>query len=240
MLQIYALMFFFFSMGAIGFWRINRKKSRLESRRNWLKYFTYFVIINLVYLSMAFRPLLFHYLTLFILLAGLLEIIHLFTDSGWQKPIVFSLAFLIYAAFAAFFYYFGLLDSKILVFTFLITAVFDAFCQISGQLLGKQKIFPKVSPNKTAEGFFGGAMVAIFTSLLLQNLLDHPWPQLILLTTGIIIFAFLGDLLTSWYKRQYRVKDFSNIIPGHGGFLDRFDSLIAAGAFISLISFLNF
>jgi phosphatidate cytidylyltransferase len=55
---------------------------------------------------------------------------------------------------------------------------------------------------------------------------------------GILVFSFLGDMLTSYYKRKYQTKDFSKIIPGHGGFLDRFDSLIAGGAWISLMTLL--
>ncbi|MFO7978336.1 MAG: phosphatidate cytidylyltransferase [Bacteroidales bacterium] len=64
--------------------------------------------------------------------------------------------------------------------------------------------------------------------------------EIAVITTGIVIFAFSGDIFFSWYKRQYKVKDFSNVLPGHGGFLDRFDSLIAAGAFISLYSLFPF
>jgi phosphatidate cytidylyltransferase len=61
------------------------------------------------------------------------------------------------------------------------------------------------------------------------------WTRYIL-SSGILIFAFTGDMLSSWFKRSYGVKDFSEWIPGHGGFLDRFDSLIMAGAFMALMS----
>ncbi|MFW6226605.1 MAG: phosphatidate cytidylyltransferase, partial [Bacteroidota bacterium] len=121
------------------------------------------------------------------------------------------------------------------LFTFLITAVFDSFSQITGQLAGKKRILPEISPGKTWEGTAGGAAVAMASGLLLTSLIGIQNWQTMLVTVGIILFAFVGDAITSLYKRTYHVKDFTNILPGHGGFLDRFDSFIPAGAFIALL-----
>ena len=101
--------------------------------------------------------------------------------------------------------------------------------------MGKRKILPSISPSKTAEGLLGGMMMALLSSFLLRGLLENSINKTIILAAGIILFAFAGDTATSWYKRKYGVKDFGKIIPGHGGVLDRFDSLIAGGAFVALL-----
>jgi len=95
-------------------------------------------------------------------------------------------------------------------------------------------LFVKVSPNKTVEGLAGGTLTALVVAVLLRGFLGKPLPETIIIAAGVILFAFIGDFLSSFYKRQYNVKDFGNLIPGHGGFLDRFDSLIAGGSFIAL------
>ncbi|RLD54525.1 MAG: hypothetical protein DRJ05_14495 [Bacteroidetes bacterium] len=114
--------------------------------------------------------------------------------------------------------------------------VFDAFSQISGQLLGKRKLFPKISPNKTVEGLFGGFMASIFTSFMIRDLLGINEIQSVAIGFGVSLFAFAGDFLASYCKRKFGIKDFSNLIPGHGGFLDRFDSLILGGLFMYLLT----
>jgi phosphatidate cytidylyltransferase len=236
--NIYLIILSFFALGGVGFWRINRRRNPEQASKNWLKYFTYFIIIHVVFMSMVVNPLLFHFLALLIMVAGLLEITGLFFRSGNRKPGVFAVSLLIYLVFATGFFQFSLLPTGVLLFTFLITALFDAFCQISGQLFGRRKLFPAISPAKTVEGLIGGAVLAMLTSLLLKGLLRDKWQQALLFSAGIIVFAFIGDLLTSWYKRQYKVKDFGKILPGHGGVLDRFDSLLGGGAFIGLLSVL--
>ncbi len=140
------------------------------------------------------------------------------------------LSLLIFIFLAAGFFIFSGLPWEVMLFVFLILSIFDSFSQISGQLFGKKKIFPTISPNKTLGGLLGGAIIAIASSLLLGNLYEGVSLKTLSMAIGVVFFAFLGDLAASYYKRKYRVKDFSNLIPGHGGFLDRFDSLIAGGA----------
>ena len=125
------------------------------------------------------------------------------------------------------------MKKELILYVFLILSIFDSFSQISGQLWGKTKLFPKISPNKTAEGLVGGAIMAIASTFLLKTLTGLNMPAALFLATGVVVFAFLGDAMASVYKRKYNAKDFSKLIPGHGGFLDRFDSLIAAGAWTS-------
>jgi len=130
------------------------------------------------------------------------------------------------------------MEQGLILFSFLILSVFDGYSQITGQLFGKRKLFPKVSPNKTVEGLIGGAVIAVLSALVFRNVIEEEPLKAIMLAAVIAVFAFAGDAAKSVYKRKYGVKNFSNLIPGNGGFLDRFDSLIATGAGIALFSLL--
>ncbi len=102
-----------------------------------------------------------------------------------------------------------------------------------GRAIGKHQLAPVISPYKTWEGAIGGAFGAIIISLVLVTLLHLPldYGQAILLGLGISIFGQLGDLVKSLLKRNMGVKDSSNLLPGHGGFLDRLDSVV----FVSVV-----
>lgn len=104
----------------------------------------------------------------------------------------------------------------------------------SGMLLGKNKLFLRVSPKKTWEGSVGGALLAITTGLVLSvfyNYLDAV--EWFIMAFIIIIIGSCGDLVESLLKRSLAIKDSGDIIPGHGGFLDRFDSLLLSSPFIA-------
>lgn len=118
-----------------------------------------------------------------------------------------------------------------MIFYYLISiAVFtDIFAYFSGMLIGKHKIAPELSPKKTWEGaFFGtflGTVSALFVYINLVGTSDKIL-VLILVTTFLSIVGQIGDFFFSAIKREYKIKDFSNLIPGHGGVLDRLDSLL--------------
>ncbi len=234
-LNIYIIILSYFVLGGIGFYFINRTKDKKSARNNWVKYFTYFFIIHTLFLAIVFNPYVFHFLSMVILIVGLGEIIKLFRQSGYARKGFFFLSMLLFLLFCAGFLQFGRLEKGLILFTFLVLSIFDAFSQISGQLIGRKKIFPAISPEKTLEGLIGGTIIAIASSLLLKGLIGTHIHNAFLLATGIVLFAFIGDVATSFYKRQYNVKDFSSLLPGHGGFLDRFDSLISAGAFVAIV-----
>lgn len=107
-----------------------------------------------------------------------------------------------------------------------------AFC--AGKLFGKHHIFPKLSPKKTAEGCIGGIIFGTLICFLLSWILKRD----VCFFTAIGFFASIlseaGDLTASAFKRTYGAKDYGNLIPGHGGILDRFDSTLFTGAFIYL------
>jgi len=105
----------------------------------------------------------------------------------------------------------------------------DTGAYLFGMLLGKHKMFVLVSPKKTWEGFVGGAILSVLSSYLLYHFIpDFSFVQWLVFSELIVIFGTLGDLCESLFKRTLQIKDSGNIIPGHGGILDRFDSMLIA------------
>lgn len=236
LLSIYLLILAYFVAGAVAFLFINRRRSLDEARRNWLKYGTYFLIIHVLFASIVFDSRVFHYLSLGIILAGYVELVLVFRKSGHGKPGVFVPALILYTLLSVGFYRFGLLSREEILFCFLVVCAFDAFSQLTGQLLGRRKIAPTISPAKTLEGLIGGVCFGLATAVLLRTLPGRSATGALGVGLGIVALSLAGDLLASYYKRQYGVKDYSRALPGQGGFLDRFDSLIAAGAFVALLA----
>ena len=227
---IYYIILIYFILGGISFYLINRKKEKDVAKKSYTKFITYFFIINILFFGITVQPVIFQYIALIIVIAGIYEIINLFFKSGYSHKSFFILSILLYFILSAGFFSFSHLNMELILFSFLVLSIFDSFSQITGQFFGKHKIIPKISPNKTVEGTLGGFIIAMGSGILMRDLyLGLSW-ETIIMTTGIIIVAFCGDLIASLYKRKYNVKDYSKIIPGHGGFLDRFDSLIAGGA----------
>ena len=102
----------------------------------------------------------------------------------------------------------------------------DTFAYICGNLFGRNKLFERISPKKTLEGSFGGIVFSIFVGYLIGTWIEPDYTFFWLISSVIIsLFAILGDLFESMIKRKANVKDTGNIIPGHGGVLDRFDAV---------------
>ncbi len=114
-----------------------------------------------------------------------------------------------------------------------VTWATDTGAYAFGRMFGRHKLIPSVSPAKTIEGALGGLVAAVLFTWLYVTLILEPLAQLSVLTVGILIFGIAvavvgqtGDLVESLLKRDAGVKDSSQLLPGHGGFLDRFDSLL--------------
>ena len=120
----------------------------------------------------------------------------------------------------------------ILGFFFLLWAN-DTGAYLVGMSIGKHRLFPRISPKKSWEGFFGGILVSMgigaLLSLFFTDFTLHIWVVMALL---ISISGVFGDLIESMYKRSLNVKDSGNIMPGHGGFLDRFDAVFFASPIV--------
>lgn len=238
---IYYIILIYFLLGGIGFYFINRNKEPEIVRKSYTKLGVYFLLINILFFSIAINTLAFRYVSILVLGVGLIELLRLFLKSGNSNICFFMMSVNIFGILSAGFLLFGTLQKELILFSFIVLSIFDSFSQIAGQLFGHRKLFPKTSPNKTWGGLIGGGLMAIGSSFLLKSLYPAPMAKSLLLAFGVVLFAFAGDFAASFYKRKFNVKDYSNLIPGHGGFLDRFDSLIAAGAWVALsVYVLNF
>ncbi|MDA6072109.1 phosphatidate cytidylyltransferase [Flavobacterium sp. AC] len=139
---------------------------------------------------------------------------------------------------------FGIKDynPKIVIGLFVLIWTNDTFAYLVGKSIGKHKLFERISPKKTIEGFLGGVVFAAFAGFLISKLYIQPTPDFssksILIWTIIAlivsIFGTIGDLIESKFKRVAGVKDSGAIMPGHGGVLDRLDSVIFVAPIIFL------
>ena len=130
----------------------------------------------------------------------------------------------------------------VIILVFMVSWVTDVGAYFVGMLLGKHKLIPEISPKKTVEGAIGGIVVATSAYLLYGFVLDTLIPDMSVnyLFLGVFgfllsIFSQLGDLVASLIKREYGVKDYGRIFPGHGGILDRFDSTISVSVVLMIL-----
>lgn len=121
----------------------------------------------------------------------------------------------------------------LIVLVFCLLWANDVFAYLTGKLLGKHKLFPRISPGKTIEGSLGGLLFTIIAMAVFAHYADWlPIGIGIGMAAIAVVFGTLGDLCESMLKRQAGVKDSGKLIPGHGGILDRFDSVMFSVPFI--------
>ncbi len=124
---------------------------------------------------------------------------------------------------------------------FLAAWICDTFAYITGFFFGKHKLAPTISPKKTVEGSIGGVVFAVISFVIYGLILDavtelrvnYVW--LIILGVILSVVSQIGDLLASVIKREHGVKDFGNLLPGHGGIMDRFDSVLAVATIMLIV-----
>ncbi len=120
-------------------------------------------------------------------------------------------------------------DLTLIIYLFLITIMTDTFAYFTGYFIGRNKLLVDISPNKTWEGLIGGTVMGVFTSSIFYITVINPNANittLLMMTTFLSLIGQYGDLVFSGIKRYYGKKDFGNLMPGHGGILDRLDSII--------------
>ena len=130
-------------------------------------------------------------------------------------------------------------DHRLLLAFFLLLWSNDTFAYLFGVQFGKHRLFERISPKKSWEGFFGGLMMTIIMSLILSKFFGFYNSMFAVSIAFIIsVFGTLGDLVESMFKRSINVKDSGNLLPGHGGILDRFDGVILASPMVFFIVYM--
>ncbi len=126
----------------------------------------------------------------------------------------------------------------ILVGYFAFTWIYDTAAYLYGKQFGKHKFFERISPKKTWEGTIAGAIVTLLTAFGLHLLVPElPLTDWLVLAGLVIFFGTHGDLVESLFKRSLNIKDSGTILPGHGGILDRFDTMLISAPFVFLYFF---
>ncbi|MFH1643885.1 MAG: phosphatidate cytidylyltransferase [bacterium] len=198
-------------------------------------------------------------LFLFILLFLLIEILvfewpKLVTFNNLTRPfgrtiillmIFFTIIYPILPIFSLFYLHwmFYAQDFLLPLYPFLVAWSGDTGAFIVGKLIGKHKIVPSISPKKSWEGLLGGFIATfVFNFFYLPGIKISPFPKivhkfwlLVLFSAVITVVGFFGDIFVSFLKRKKNLKDTGNLLPGHGGFLDRFDSVLFIAVFVLVL-----
>jgi phosphatidate cytidylyltransferase len=215
-----------FAAGAALMALANRRTAAAVARARWLKFAVFFLIVHGVLgAAAAGRPWILGLLGV-ILAAGSLELWRAWRRIAVPRPARVWLVFLAAAILAL--WNAWRLPPAAFAFVFIVTATCDGFSQVVGQWLGRRPLAPRVSPGKTIGGFLGGLAAAIGVALLVRGLLPIAPAAAAALAVLLAVTGLGGDLAASWVKRRAALKDYSAALPGQGGFLDRFDSLLGA------------
>jgi CDP-diglyceride synthetase len=220
-----------FLLGAVFMALASRGIAAEAARSRWLKLAVFFLIVHAVLGVAALGRPWVTVLVLLILVAGTFELSRAWQRMPAPRPrrvwAVFGVVAVIALAAS------WMLPPLTFAFLFLVTAACDGFSQVVGQLVGRRRLAPAVSPGKTIEGLLGGLFAAMVVAVLARGLLvDATAHGAAALAVGVGLAGLGGDLAASWAKRRAGIKDYSAALPGQGGFLDRFDSLLGAMAIV--------
>ena len=158
------------------------------------------------------------------------EIVFFF--SKIKSILLISISYLLFSIACMQLYFINFYTKDFFLYVIIIIIIFDTSSYLIGSSIGKKKILPKISPNKTFEGVISGLII----SLILGYFINHYYFSISLnefiFIILLVFFAFLGDVFESFFKRKLKIKNSSNFLPGHGGFFDRFDSFIMVIIFL--------
>lgn len=234
-----ALIFGCFLLGALLMAAGSRRVDAATRRRRWIKFAAYFVIVHAVLGCAALGTAWLLGLGLVILLVGARELRGALARIAARHgaPVVpVAAAYLLLGG--AFLATLAHLAPARVACLYIVIAAFDGFSQVSGQLCGRHRLVPRLSPGKTVEGVLGGACGALLVGWAIRAVPGFGAAQALGWVVLIVPCALAGDLAASWVKRRAGIKDFSALLPGQGGMLDRFDSFIGAGALLAPLAWL--
>lgn len=209
---------------------LSKKLRGKEFNKVLLRIKTWFYIITIFSSLFVFPHIYIKLILLFISILALLEIRKAYFSISIKKfkqTILTAAISIILVLCMICAYHLFLLNTSVFFFIVVITQLNDIFQYLWGKSFGKKLIVPKISPNKTWMGFIGGAITSgiLSYSIVPYYVNKHGISALLI---GIIIscLGFLGDITVSYFKRQCSVKDLGTFLPGHGGLMDRLDSLL--------------
>ncbi len=229
-----------FLIGGAGLYMANRKVEPFIRRDRWVKFITYFCVVYGFLLCAFAGRMILAALTLVIILIGAFELYPMLFSG---RPTSSFFRFGIGAGY--FLLALGLLlfvvhsRPVVVVFVYLVVATFDGFSQVVGNLFGRHALAPRTSPGKTLEGALGGLLFSAAMAVILRPLAGLDLAQRLAACVWLVAAGLSGDLLASLVKRANGIKDYGRILPGHGGVLDRFDSLLLAGPAYLLLFLLH-
>lgn len=222
-----------FLLGAVFLYRGSRALDPVSRRLRWIKFAVFFaIILSLigvgaladVWSRAPLRAVLWA-----IIFGSLLEMVRLLRQHRFIRSaprLLFTGALLV--ASTCMLLMGETISGHDFVYLFGTVALFDGFSQTCGQLFGHRRLAARTSPGKTIEGALAGACFAMIPLLLYGAPMGGSLLMGAFCSIALCAAALAGDLTASWIKRQANVKDFSRLLPGHGGLLDRFDSLFGA------------
>ena len=202
-------------------------------------------LVKRILSSIILLPLVFYFLTsgsfLLILFIVLCLIITFYEWNKMSKNKFYKIFGFIFLLFSFYTFYHLSIELFLLIYAILICISTD----IGGYIFGKIFKGPKlttISPNKTYAGMFGGYLLSLICLIVITNFIDYSIKtfQLILITILLSTVSQVGDIIVSYFKRQANIKNTSNLIPGHGGLLDRIDGMIFAVPALYLIELIGY
>ena len=228
-----------------------------KNNQNFRSFFYVIIFLPIYYLwaikfqnVLIYFNFLFFFLALFLTLIGVMiktpKYLSLSQFSFFKKNLLyptflreFSTVYFLLGTSTLLILYKSLDDLNWIIFTFISVMSVDIFAYLSGSIIGKHKIkiLSKISPNKTFEGFAAGLILGGLFIFSIQYVISLPISSLWSISLSVIIplLAITGDLLASGVKRYFDIKNFSEILPGHGGILDRLDSLVPVLILLSFV-----
>jgi phosphatidate cytidylyltransferase len=224
-----------FAIGAVMMALGSRRIEAAARRERWIKRGVYFVVVHTFLGAAAAGRWWILLLVTVIVAAGALELTGATRRMRSGSPVLVWCGYTL--AGALLLVNAWRLSPSEVAYLCLVVVVYDGFSQVSGQLLGCRPLVPRVSPGKTVEGLAGGLAGAAIVGVALRGLAGLGAFGALATGLAIGLVGLVGDLAASWVKRSSGIKDYSNVLPGHGGVLDRFDSFLLSGAIVGAVMY---